>query len=402
MNHRWVGFLGLSFALAAGACGARPENAEQLEKRQAAVLGIDTHLYLLCNATSWDVNDRSRLVETAPSSGLFTLGYEVTQDWMVSSPDSCSIVETNQKYGWGTQQQRYAFRAGQATLVVVPDARALTPAQSSFFQVRYPSKGRFVATVNWHNGTFLIGAGVNILPQRSLFERNEAALTQFTVAQTLTRIAQNGNVPSGGVVWHDNLFKTMARAETFPGEPGPFCNSAGFPQQINGFQVGCAGNASPLVGQIDKWEGLAVANRFDLAPEGGENCGEARASFYVPPGRVTLPNRSFMIFEAVVPNPSPQLGLDGCRALESFWASLKYAELHYRLRALNRAEDLTIMALNLATNGWQLSLARKQLQEVRTLKRNSIRNLSWKMPIAGPVLALSATLLAVAIAFMWR
>ena len=87
---------------------------------------------------------------------------------------------------------------------------------------------------------------------------------------------------------------------------------------------------------------------------------------------------------------------------DNFWASLKYAELHYRLRALNRAEELTTTALNLATNGWQLSLARKQLQEVRTLKRNSIRNLSWKMPIAGPVLALSATLLAVAIAFMWR
>ena len=87
---------------------------------------------------------------------------------------------------------------------------------------------------------------------------------------------------------------------------------------------------------------------------------------------------------------------------DNFWASLKYAELHYRLRALNRAEELTSTALNLATNGWQLSLARKQLQEVRALKRNSIRNLSWKMPIAGPVLALSAILLAVAVAFMWR
>lgn len=86
----------------------------------------------------------------------------------------------------------------------------------------------------------------------------------------------------------------------------------------------------------------------------------------------------------------------------NFWASLKYAELHSRLRALNRAEELTTTALNLATNGWQLSLARKQLQEVRTLKRNSTRNLSWKMPIAGPILALSATLLAVTVAFMWR
>jgi len=87
---------------------------------------------------------------------------------------------------------------------------------------------------------------------------------------------------------------------------------------------------------------------------------------------------------------------------DNFWASLKYAELHYRLRALNRAEELTTTALHLATNGWQLSLARKQLQEVRTLKRTSIRNLSWKMPIAGPVMALSATLLVVAVAFMWR
>jgi hypothetical protein len=87
---------------------------------------------------------------------------------------------------------------------------------------------------------------------------------------------------------------------------------------------------------------------------------------------------------------------------DHFWASLKYAELHYRLRALNRAEELTTTALNLATNGWQLSLARKQLQEVRSLRRNSVRNLSWKMPIAGPVVALSATLLVIAVAFMWR
>jgi hypothetical protein len=324
MKHRWIRLLGLSFALGAGAACGAPSDSELVGRSQEAVLGIDTHLYLLCNATSWDANASSRLVQTAPGSGLFTLNYQVTQDWMVNSSDSCSIVETNQQNGWGTQQQRYAFRAGQSTFVTVPDARALTPAQSSFFQARYPAKGPFTATVNWHNGTFLIGAtaGVSVLPQRSLFERNEAALAGFTVAQTLTRIAQNGNVPAGGVVWHDNLFKNTARSETFPGEPGPFCNTAGFPQLINGFNVGCAGNASPLVGQIARWKALAVANRFDLAPEGGENCGEARASFFLPPGQITFPQRAFMIFEAVVPNPQPQLGLDGCRPVQNFWASL--------------------------------------------------------------------------------
>ena len=87
---------------------------------------------------------------------------------------------------------------------------------------------------------------------------------------------------------------------------------------------------------------------------------------------------------------------------DNFLASLKYAELHYRLRALNRAEALTIAALNLATNGWQLSLARKQLQEVRTLKRSCTRNLAWKMPVVGPLVAIGATLVLVAVAFMWR
>ena len=86
---------------------------------------------------------------------------------------------------------------------------------------------------------------------------------------------------------------------------------------------------------------------------------------------------------------------------DNFWASLKYAELHYRLRVLNRAEALTTTALNLATNGWQLSLARKQLHEIRVLRRSSGRDLSWKMPILGPILALSATVLLVGAIIMW-
>ena len=43
---------------------------------------------------------------------------------------------------------------------------------------------------------------------------------------------------------------------------------------------------------------------------------------------------------------------------DNFWARLKYSELHYRLRALNRAEEETRKALDLAADPWQLSIAR--------------------------------------------
>src|SRR5438876_1643323 len=47
---------------------------------------------------------------------------------------------------------------------------------------------------------------------------------------------------------------------------------------------------------------------------------------------------------------------------ENFWAQLKYAELHYRLRALNKAEEETRRAADLAQNPLQLAIARKQMK----------------------------------------
>jgi hypothetical protein len=52
-----------------------------------------------------------------------------------------------------------------------------------------------------------------------------------------------------------------------------------------------------------------------------------------------------------------------------FFAQLKYAELLYRIRTLHRAEQETLKALELANNGWELSLARTQLKEIRRLLR---------------------------------
>ena len=87
---------------------------------------------------------------------------------------------------------------------------------------------------------------------------------------------------------------------------------------------------------------------------------------------------------------------------DHFWAQLKYGELHYRLRALNRAEEETRKAVNLASDAWQLSIARKQLQEIRTLKHGCVRNVHWTKPLTTPALVLSAMILAMFATMMWK
>lgn len=85
-----------------------------------------------------------------------------------------------------------------------------------------------------------------------------------------------------------------------------------------------------------------------------------------------------------------------------FWAQMKYAELHYRLRTLIRAEEETQKALQLAETPWQLSVARKQLQEIRRLSRESARNVPWGKPLAAPAVVLSLMILLTFIAMTWK
>jgi hypothetical protein len=87
---------------------------------------------------------------------------------------------------------------------------------------------------------------------------------------------------------------------------------------------------------------------------------------------------------------------------DHFWAQLKYGELNYRLRALNRAEEETRKAVDLARNPWELSVARKQLQEIRRLSRDSTRNIEWKGSLVRPALVLCFLVMAVFAAMLWQ
>jgi hypothetical protein len=73
-----------------------------------------------------------------------------------------------------------------------------------------------------------------------------------------------------------------------------------------------------------------------------------------------------------------------------FFAQLKYSELLYRLRALERAETETLKALDLAGNGWELSLAKKQLQDIRQKRLKGTQKPEWNKPLKKPVISLVA------------
>src|SRR5712691_6238143 len=87
---------------------------------------------------------------------------------------------------------------------------------------------------------------------------------------------------------------------------------------------------------------------------------------------------------------------------ENFWAQLKYAELHYRLRALNKAEEETRRAADLAQNPIQLAIARKQMKDIRDLKHTCIRNVEWTKPLTVPALVFSAGIVLMFVVMLWK
>ena len=87
---------------------------------------------------------------------------------------------------------------------------------------------------------------------------------------------------------------------------------------------------------------------------------------------------------------------------ENFFAQLKYSELYYRLRALDRSEEETRRAVDLARNAWELSLARKQLAEIRRLKREGTQKPAWTKPLTAPVVMIVLMTVIAGMLLAWR
>jgi hypothetical protein len=97
--------------------------------------------------------------------------------------------------------------------------------------------------------------------------------------------------------------------------------------------------------------------------------------------------------------------LEAARRIEpvNFLAQFKYAELYYRIRALDRAEAETTRALELAGTTWELSIARRQLSEIRRLRREGTQKPTWTKSLKVPFIGFVVLLMAISWFFMaWK
>jgi tetratricopeptide (TPR) repeat protein len=107
-------------------------------------------------------------------------------------------------------------------------------------------------------------------------------------------------------------------------------------------------------------------------------------------------------------NYDPQHSMDALEEArriepENYFAQLKYAELLYRMRVIDRAETETLRALDLAGNNWEIAVARRQLSEIRQLRRKGMVRPDWTKSLKGSAIGFLLLLLGASWIYMvWK
>ena len=169
----------------------------------------------------------------------------------------------------------------------------------------------------------LVSPSQTINARRSLAVTELGILSQFPLPAVMDQLAaQNGNPALTGAQLFRQLWETQnpaASGGTADLQPSAHCADNG--TTLNGFPNVCRTSEGAQAGSpisIVSYSPIGLYNRFDLAPNTGANCGEYRLVY----GKTMGSGRAFIIFEAILPNPRPELGLEGCRQVQAFWRDL--------------------------------------------------------------------------------
>ncbi|WP_338863372.1 hypothetical protein [Myxococcus stipitatus] len=173
---------------------------------------------------------------------------------------------------------------------------------------------------------------VSVNTHRSLVVTDTAIVNNFSLREVMDQLAaQSGVAGLTGLALYRQLWDTQ---NARPGlNQGQHCNdqlSPGGQPIFNSYpylcrpQEGAQATQDPFTnpGSANAYKAVGLFNRFDLAPADGANCGEYRIVFARRSGDTNFAQRNFMIFEAVLNNPHPEEGLDGCLPVAEFWHRL--------------------------------------------------------------------------------
>jgi len=153
-------------------------------------------------------------------------------------------------------------------------------------------------------------------PERVLLESNVDAVSQVNLSLAFQALANNGGHSGNSLALYQQIYDSYASADQAQLPDAIHCGDEmtnGVPT-LNGFPIDCNRAEAAHVNDMNNFFATAFVNRIDLAPANGAHCGQQRMIFANP-----SQGRAFMILEAQIPNPSPELGVDGCRPLAQFW-----------------------------------------------------------------------------------
>ncbi|MFP2907118.1 hypothetical protein ACLESD_19125 [Pyxidicoccus sp. 3LFB2] len=165
-------------------------------------------------------------------------------------------------------------------------------------------------------------------PRRSLVVTDQAILNGFSFSLFMNQLVASSGVATTELDLFQRWWDT---ARPSPGlGSGAHCDTVGV-ANMNGFPYTCPRKegdqalVDPFVNQAtnpNAYIPIGLFNRFDLASTRGSNCGEYRIAYAKRSGITNGGDRNLVIFEAVLPNPTPAKGLEGCRPVADFWANL--------------------------------------------------------------------------------
>jgi hypothetical protein len=155
-----------------------------------------------------------------------------------------------------------------------------------------------------------------IMPERVLLESNVDAVANISLFAALSALASNGGRTDDPQLIYQEIYDSYSSADQARLPDAIHCGDEQTDGQptLNGYPIECNRFEAQEIDNLGSFFATAFVNRMDLAPTNGAHCGQQRIIF-----ANNSIGRAFMILEAQIPNPTPELGIDGCRPLAQFW-----------------------------------------------------------------------------------